>query len=47
MTSFQHKQLSKHRLIGKIDVGSMTEVFIAKVTGDKGFKKLLKRGCCK
>lgn len=46
MTSFQHKQLSKYWLIDKIDVGSMTEVFIAKVTGEKGLKKLLKRGCC-
>jgi hypothetical protein len=41
MTSFQHKQLGKYRFINKIGVGSMAEVYIAKVIGDKGFKKLL------
>jgi serine/threonine protein kinase len=41
MTDFQFKQFGKYQLLDKIAVGGMAELFRAKLTGVKGFEKLI------
>jgi serine/threonine protein kinase len=41
MTHFQPIQFGKYQLIDKIGLGGMAEVFIGRMTGEKGFEKLL------